>query len=191
MIYARIDQVFLKHMIDTASVGLYDAAVRLSEVWYFIPNIVVAGLFPALMNAKKDSSELYAARARKLFLVVTIFTIGSAFLTTLFARPIVLIVFGSEFSAASSVLQIYIWSTIAIGMNLIAQYLLIAEKMGKYIAYSAGLGMIINIVLCILLIPIWGMYGAAASSVVAYLVPFIALFCFKDTRLLMRTIFAF
>jgi len=48
-------------------VGLYAAAVRLSEAWYFIPMAITSSVFPAIVNAKKQSEELYYQRLQKLY----------------------------------------------------------------------------------------------------------------------------
>jgi O-antigen/teichoic acid export membrane protein len=53
VIYTRIDQVMIKNMLNSSSVGIYDAAVRLSEAWNFIPGIIASSFFPAIINAKK------------------------------------------------------------------------------------------------------------------------------------------
>ena len=66
-IYMKIDQVMIKEMLGAEQVGLYAAAVRLSEVWYFIPIVVTSSLFPAIINAKKVSEELYYQRLQKLY----------------------------------------------------------------------------------------------------------------------------
>ncbi len=58
-IYMRIDQVMIKNMLGAEAVGNYAVAVKLSEVWYFIPMIITSSLFPAIINAKKVSEELY------------------------------------------------------------------------------------------------------------------------------------
>ncbi|MBF05411.1 hypothetical protein CL644_01755 [bacterium] len=188
MIYARIDQVLINHMINTTSVGFYDVAVRLSEVWYFIPNIIVAGLFPALMNAKSDSITMFAKRTRMLIFAIASISVAIAIITTLTSNIIVGIVFGNDFFEASSVLKIYIWSNIGIGIHLVLHYVLIAEKMSKYIAFSAFLGMVVNILLNLMLIPTLGMHGAALASVIAYVIPLTALTFFKKPRALLSAI---
>ncbi len=66
-IYMKIDQVMIKEMLDSEAVGQYAAAVRLSEAWYFIPMVIASSLFPAIINAKKQSEELYYARLQKLY----------------------------------------------------------------------------------------------------------------------------
>ena len=50
-IYMKIDQVMIKQMLGADQVGLYAAAVRLSEVWYFIPIVITASVFPAIIPA--------------------------------------------------------------------------------------------------------------------------------------------
>lgn len=61
-IYMKIDQVMIKEMLNAEAVGQYAAAVRLSEAWYFIPMVIIPSLFPAIINAKKISEELYYTR---------------------------------------------------------------------------------------------------------------------------------
>ena len=55
MVYMRIDQIMIKEMLDNEALGNYAAAVRFSEVWYFIPTAICSSLFPAIINAKKIS----------------------------------------------------------------------------------------------------------------------------------------
>ena len=43
-IYMKIDQVMLGQMATDHDVGIYSAAVRLSELWYFIPLTIVSSV---------------------------------------------------------------------------------------------------------------------------------------------------
>ena len=58
-IYMDIDQVMIKNMLGNEQAGIYAVAVKLSEVWYFIPGIICASLFPAIINAKKTHLLIY------------------------------------------------------------------------------------------------------------------------------------
>lgn len=181
-VYARIDQVMLKHMLNTESVGIYDSAVKLSELWYFIPNIIVGSIFPAVINAKKTSDELYFKRLKKLCVVVLLITIFSALTTTLFSKYIVLTVFGAGFIGAVTILNIYIWSNIGTSLNLISQQVLLIENMANKISLTIFIGMLVNIVLNIFLIPKYGTTGAAISTLISYNLPFLSLLLFKTPR---------
>ena len=39
MVYMKIDQIMLGQILGDESVGIYSAALRISEIWYFIPMI--------------------------------------------------------------------------------------------------------------------------------------------------------
>ena len=184
-IYARIDQVMIKNMIDTASVGLYDSAVRISELWFFLPNIIVGALFPAIMNARKTSEQLYYARIRKLFFALMAVAILTALPTALLSKYLILIIFGPKFLGALGVLKIYVWSNIGAALTLLMQHLLIAENHSKIILFTAFFGMAINVGLNIFLIPAYGMSGAAIASLISYFIPFLSLVLFKDSRIIL------
>lgn len=188
-IYARIDQVMIKNMLNSESVGLYDAAVKLSEIWYFIPNIIITSIFPAIVNIKKVSEELYYKRLKKVFFIVTAISFLTAFFTFLFSKNIILIVFGSGFIGAVTVVNIYVWSNIGAILNFISQQILIIENQGQKISLIVFGGMITNILLNLLLIPKYGISGAAFATLISYFVPFISLLFFKTTRKIIINIF--
>lgn len=181
-VYARIDQVMLKNMVGTESVGLYDAAVRISELWYFLPNLIMASLFPAIINAKKVSEVLYYARVRKLFILIFTISFITALITMILSKYFIFIIFGAGFIGALSVLNIYVWSNIGAALNSLTQQVLLAENLSKKISWIVFLGMITNIVLNLLLIPKYGMTGAAYATLISYIIPFMSLILFKETR---------
>lgn len=181
-IYARIDQVMIKNMMDAESVGLYDAAVRVSELWYFIPHIIIAGLFPTIINAKKTSEELYYKRTKKLFLLILGISVCTALPTVFLSKYLIGIIFGAGFMGAVAVLQIYVWSNIGAALTALTQQLLIAENMTKILSSTAFFGMLANVILNVIFIPKFGITGAACSSLISYVVPFLSLALFKKSR---------
>jgi O-antigen/teichoic acid export membrane protein len=176
LIYARIDQIMIKNMIGAESVGLYDAAVRLSEVWYFIPSILIGSLLPAIINAHKTSIDEYYSRIRKILLFMFLTSFITALLTYVFAPWIIWIVFGSSFIGAVALLQVYVWSNIATALNSFTLNYLIIENKKKTIFMSSFTGMVLNVILNIYLIPLYGSMGAAIATVVSYTVLFLYIF---------------
>lgn len=186
VIYARIDQVMIKNMMDSASVGLYDAAVRLSEVWYFVPGIIASSLFPAIMNAKKVSEELYRSRIRKLAVLLVLLAVLVALPVSIFAGFIIKLVFGSAFLGAVLILQIYIWSNVATSLNSVMSTYLIAENFNKMLLFSTFAGMAANIFLNLFLIPKYGTAGAAMATLISYAIPCLSVFIIPEARKLIR-----
>jgi O-antigen/teichoic acid export membrane protein len=165
-IYGRIDQVMILHYLDATSVGLYDIAVRITEMLGFVPGVIIGSLFPALINAKKQSTNEYKKRWKALITL----TVGIAFLSATIiyiAAPLIItLLFGEAFTPAIPLLQIYVWSIVGtIGIILMQQFF-IAEGSSREFLYFSVLGALTNIGLNMLLIPKKGMFGAAIATII-------------------------
>ncbi len=89
-LYMRVDQLMIGWMLDEASVGVYSVAVRLAEVWYFVPSVVVSSVFAALLRARESDPVRYRARVQALFTGLVLLGYVTAMATSLVARPVVL-----------------------------------------------------------------------------------------------------
>jgi len=170
MLYMRIDQVMIKNMLGDKEVGYYAVAVKLSEAWYFIPTALTSSLFPAIINAKKVSEELYYARLQKLYDLMVWMAVAIALPTTFLAPWIIKILFGNDYLPAASVLSIYIWAGVFVFLGVASGKWFIAENLQKYSFYRTLTGAIANIILNFILIPIYGIYGAAFATLVSQII---------------------
>jgi len=181
-IYMKIDQVMIKQMLNDSEVGFYASAVRLCEAWYFLPMIITTSLFPAIIYAKKVSENLYKNRMQKLYDLLAWSSIGIAVITTFLAKDVILILYSPEFTPAVSVLIIYIWAGVAVFLGVANSQYLIAENFTKISFYKTFLGMIINVILNLILIPFYGITGAAVATLVSYSAATFSIFFTKATR---------
>jgi O-antigen/teichoic acid export membrane protein len=182
-IYMKIDQVMIKEILNITEVGYYSSAVKLSEVWFAIGVIICNSIFPAIVNAKKISEELYYQRIRNLFL----FLISMAYILSIavyfLSDQIILTLYGEKFINASSVLSIHIFSAIFVYLGVSSGRWLINENKTMLNLYRNILGMVANILLNILLIQKYGIIGAAYASLISYILAFYIFDLFlKDTR---------
>jgi len=168
MVYMKIDQIMIKNMMSEEAVGYYAAAVRLCESWYFIPVTLCNSIFPAIVNAKNVSEEFYNNRMQKLYDLLTWLAIGIAIPVTIFSNQIITLLFGSEFSAAAPVLTIYIWAGVAVFLGVASSQYLINENLTKLSFYRSLIGMVINVLLNFIFIPIYGIVGSAIATLVSY-----------------------
>lgn len=163
-IYMRIDQIMLEKMLGNEAVGKFSAAIRLTESWYFIPMVISSSFFPSIINAKKISEELYYKRLSQLFKLLTYLSIFIALIFTLFSKTIILFLYGKEFLEAAQVLSITAWAGIFVSLGVISSNWLILENLHMLSFWRTFLGMIINIVLNLILIPRYGISGSAIST---------------------------
>lgn len=182
VIYSKIDQVFIKHMIDTYSVGIYDAAVRVAETWYFIPGLIINSLLPALVNANSTSGHLYQKRLVYLFIFIVVFTTLTSLVVTSIAPLIMSTIYGERYMEGVKILQIYIWSSIPTSLNILMSNYLVIEKNRKILLLTSFIPMFINILLNLWWIPLYGIVGSAYATLVAFSFSPVIPFLFKETR---------
>lgn len=169
-IYMKIDQVMIKNMLDAKAVGNYAVAVRLSEVWYFIPMVITNSLFPAIINAKKISEKLYYERLQKLYSLMIWLAIGIAIPATFLANNIIRLLFGIQYQYAASVLRIHVWAGVFVFLGVASGQYLIAENYTKISFLRTFIGAVVNVILNIILISKYGINGAAMATVISYFV---------------------
>jgi O-antigen/teichoic acid export membrane protein len=166
-IYARIDQVMLKHYLDVSTVGIYAAAAKVTELWYFIPNMLITGLFPVLAKAslsKGERTARFRLLSKWLFLVGVIITILIFFTS----KWVITLIYGESFLPATTILSIYILSLPGTFVSILAlQELFVDEKPWKVVLIPGGTALL-NIALNFFLIPLYGAAGAAIATVISY-----------------------
>ena len=182
-IYTKIDQVMIKNMLDSKELGYYAAAVRLSEAWYFIPVALTNSIFPAIINAKNVSDKFYFNRMQKLYDILAWMGISIAVPVSIFSSDIINILFGSEFQSAAPVLTIYIWAGVAVFLGVASSQYLITENFTKLSFFRTFIGMIFNVILNLILIPKYGIVGAAVATLVSYSVATFSLIFISKTSL--------
>ena len=169
LLYMKIDQVMLKEMLNAKAVGVYAAAVKLCEAWYFIPSAIMASLFPAIIESRKESEEYYENRVQKLYEMMVWGSLLVAIPTSFLADWFIQVLYGAIFQEAAVVLKIYIWTFVFVSLGVASSHWLVAENLEKYALLRSLLGAIINITLNWYMIPIYGITGAAYATLITQL----------------------
>jgi O-antigen/teichoic acid export membrane protein len=168
LIYLHVDQLLIKLFINDESLGIYSVAVRLSEIWYFIPSAIVTSIFPIIISAKEKDEADYQEKLQTLYDGVSWIAIIIAVVVTFLAAPLVNIIFGQEYQAASSILAIYIWTGPFVFLGVARSQWVLSENRTKIPIITSTMGAISGIILYLLLIPKIGGIGAAIGSVISY-----------------------
>ncbi|HRH26073.1 MAG TPA: flippase [Candidatus Paceibacterota bacterium] len=182
VIYSRIDQVMLKNMVNETSVGFYDSAVRIAELWYFIPGILGSALFPAMVNAHLTDTSIYTLRMKRLYFLLWWLGIAISASVFVLAPFIIHTLYGPAYDMSILVLRIYVCATIPIFLAMIIQQHLVTKGLTRVTFFMTFLGMVANIVLNIFLIPRYGIYGAAVATLVSYSLMPLSILLLKSTR---------
>ena len=167
-VYMKIDQLMIKEMLGAKEVGLYAAAVKLSEAWYFIPMAIASSLYPAIINARVFQKEVYYQKIQNLFDLMVWIAVSIALPTTFLTTLVVEFLYGKEYLGSSSVLIIHIWTAVFVFLGVASSKYLLAENFIKKTFYRTFIGALLNIIMNYYLIGIIGIQGAAISTLVSH-----------------------
>ncbi|OBF32963.1 hypothetical protein A5724_20220 [Mycobacterium sp. ACS1612] len=164
LLWGRTEIVFLEHYSGVGTVGLFAVASMLADMAMQLPVLLVTALLPAFsekqgLGAHDQIQRLYRMMSGILTLVVVPVCIGIAAI----APALVPLVFGSEFAEVVPVATVLL---IAAAVTCIAQTTVrLIYSTGKIglLLISNGAGMVGTITLGFLVIPHFGLIGAAWS----------------------------
>lgn len=183
VIYLRIDQVMLGQMAGQVEVGVYSTAVRISEIWYFIPVAISASVLPALVHSRELGRRIYESRLQNLYDFLVAVSLLVSILLTFFGRTLVTFLFGEAYSRGGLILAVHIWAGLFVFMKEALGKSLIIEGKTKFLFISNGFGALANVALNLVLIPAYGGMGAAVATVISYAAAgYLACFVFPGTR---------
>lgn len=168
MIYLRIDQVMLSWMKGDAAVGYYTAPVRLAESLSIIPFAFTISIFPLLSKYYNTSRISHKRTYQVSFKYMLMIIIPIAVGTTLLAKPIIQLFFGTKFLPSIPVLQILIWSEVFVFFGFIYNKILISANKQIFDLVFTSIAAITNIILNFIFIPRIGIVGAAIATVISY-----------------------
>lgn len=167
MVYSRIDQVMIGQMLDEKSVGFYAAAVKLAELWYFFPTLILNSMLGMIVAAKEEGENIYYHRLQQVFDVMAIVSYLFILPLALFSGKIMVFMYGDAYASAAPVLTVYVVSGIFVFLGHTREYWVTVENITRFSMYSTAVGAILNILLNFVLIPVYGNLGAAYATLVS------------------------
>ncbi|WP_110827753.1 flippase [Pedobacter nutrimenti] len=180
-IYMKIDQVMLKSE-GSAEVGIYSAAAKISEAWYFIPIAIITSVFPAIINARQTDLDRYHKRLVNLYDLLVFISLPVALLISFFGTDIIHLLYGNRFEGAGSMLSIHIWSGIFVFLGSASSQYLLAENFTMISFQRTAIGALINIGLNFWLIPLYGGVGASVATLIACIISTFYIILIPKTR---------
>lgn len=172
LLIMRLDVLLLGQLATSADVGVYAAAARLSEIWYFAPVVIVGSTFPALVEARSRDPVRYRKRLQQLLSALVALGYAVAIPTTIVATPLVTLLFGDAYRESASVLTIHVWTGVLVAFGTASGSWIFAEKLVRLSLYRTLLGAATCLALNLILIPRFGPVGAAWATLLAQLVAF-------------------
>ncbi len=169
----HIDKILIGEILSENQVGLYEAAVRISSISYFIPVAIVNSAQPAITKAYLRGKNEYYNKLKYIFYFLSLVSFLLALPIVVFSDYIVNFLFGLDYLKTSPILKIHAFSMVFVFVGLGRGLWIITESHFKFQMISTLLGGLSNIILNIIFIQYFGLIGAAYSTLISYFVMYI------------------
>lgn len=205
-LYSQLDRIMLGKILNTEIVGYYSAAMTIAIMWEFIPQALINSARPILAEIRIKSEKDFIKKYQILLLGITMLGLIVSGGMTLLGKIVILILYGAEYAPAEIPLMILIWSTSFAMLGTARIIWLVTESANKYEKYFTIMGAVTNIILNTILIPTYGINGAAIATLISQILValafpsffsetrkfvFIYFGCFKQISALKKLCFSF
>ena len=166
-IYFSIDIVMLSYLAGDYSTGLYKSAYNIIYVFSTFFVVYQSVIFPIMSKFFKQSQDLlkitFELSVKYLLLIILPLCIGIFF----YASPLVDLIYTSQYSLSAGPVQILIWTVIFLFVNGAASTLLNAINKEFTVTKVYIVAAIFNVILNLILIPLFDYNGAAMATVLS------------------------
>ncbi len=161
----RLDMFMVNYFVGVANVGLYSIAVTGAELLWYIPQAVATILFPRTAAAGAEEAKLFTPKVcRNTFLITLIAALGMSVVS----KPLIIFIYGEAYAPSVLPMWLLIPGVVALGISKILCGDLAGRGLLQYGAYSSAISLVATVVCDLVLIPRWGIAGAAVASSISY-----------------------
>lgn len=183
ILYSKVDQIMLKHMLDSYSVGLYSVALAIAGLWGMIPSAFIQSVSPILYKDAEENRQMFYKRLKQSYAGIWLLNICWSVLISVFSYWVLYLLYGEKYLGAQGALIIVVWYTGISSIGSLTQVYLATEDKNKYVNYFALAGLATDVILNFLLIPKFGIMGAATATLATYTVIHIVMpLVMRETR---------
>lgn len=175
-IYYRVDVLILAAFTTDQVVGWYDAAQNFVWALKLIPASLAAVLLPAFSKMYLADRERTIKTYRKVIKYVSLAVVPIIFFTFTWAESLTVLILGPDYRESGQVLRWLVWAAALMFINAQQGTILVATGHEKQAMVATAVGAVSNVILNLILVPRYSLYGAATANIVSeFVVGFICM----------------
>jgi O-antigen/teichoic acid export membrane protein len=167
-VFSAIDSVLLKVMVGPAAVGFYAVPNKIVFALQFIPSAFAASIYPAMSHLYKSDKKKMILVFEQSLLFLILLSVPLAIGIFVLTPFVITELYTQEFAASIPAMYILVWGVIFGFIEFPLGSLLSAIGQQKKNTITRGVVMTLNVVLNIILIPLYSFNGAAIAAVISY-----------------------
>lgn len=167
--YMNVDMIMLRYFWDARTVGEYALVPQILNAVQIIPYAITSAAFPAILALVGQNSDRGAAAlCRRIYIQLLLFSVATLLFVVFVVRPLTPLVFGPAYEASLKTMLVAAFAIPIIFMRHLGTKLFVAYNIRYDFVKMELAGLAANVVLNILLIPLYAGLGAAIATVMAY-----------------------
>ena len=168
ILYMKSDVVMIDYFMTSQDVGYYSVASNLIGMAYFLPVALSNSLKKKVYKRLNEQPSDHASIMQSLFTVFNAVGIAIAIAVIVCGSFFVSLVYGDEYLKSGDLLMALALGIPAVALGVSRSLYLIHEGMTRFVLLSSTGGLVTNVLLNCILIPLYGVIGAVVASVVSY-----------------------
>ena len=187
-IMSNLDMVILGWYTDTTNIGLYSAAQKPIQIIFLVPTLLSTAIFPVFSRLASTDKNKVKDTIKKSF----IYSLTAAVIINIFVFLIggyvFKFMFGPQYINSIPIFKIMTLSIITGAPGIIISNAIFALGKQKELIQFISITLIINLILCLVLIPRLGINGAAISVTLSQTIGNLFLII-KSRKLFIKTLY--
>jgi O-antigen/teichoic acid export membrane protein len=184
LIYTQMDKLMIEAFYDETQVGYYGIATSIYNYWALVLTALINAVRPSIISAKSVNEGEYIKRLKRLYALLAYGCFAAALFFTFFGKYLIPLVYGDAYIPSVSAVTITMWYAAFSLIGTARGIWIVCEDKNKYVKYYVMLGAAANFVLNYILIPAYGINGAAIATLLTQIITcVIAPMLFRETRI--------
>ena len=168
MIYKRIDQIMIFKMLGSESLGIYSAAVKLSEYFDIIVISFTGTVLPLLSRFYDRDLEKYKFIWTRSIKYLLFIIVPASLISMFYSERIITLIYGRKYILSSQIFPLLMWAEVFIFIDALNRDIMTVELKQKLDILFTAPPAILNFILNLLLIPSLGLIGATFATFISY-----------------------
>lgn len=175
----RLDAFVLNFFKGSGAVGIYSIAFTFAELLWFLPTAASLVLFPRATKLEQHESDRFTSQIVRISLFATLVC---AILFTVIGYPLISLLFGDRFLYSYLPMLVLLPGVFALSLSKLLSSNIYARGFPIVNSLFTAIALVVTITLDFLLIPRYGVIGAALATTIAYTTSALLFISFYKTK---------
>jgi O-antigen/teichoic acid export membrane protein len=167
LIYDRLDVLIIERFLSFEAVAVYSIAYSLYKVPTIICGVILTPVYTDLSKSYSLNNKVEPLEILLVFLILLIISVAAIIFVNIFGETIILFFYSSKYSFSIPYLKYLVFALPGLFFNNLTGVISNSIRKEKIPMISNGFGALIHITINIILIRIYGLWGAVAATIIS------------------------